>query len=1685
MTLQPHVRFALLVKSVHAIPGKWFTARCAVLVLLFCAHLSALPQGIHHVPVDTVVKPVNNLVALPAEKVEPNFTSFPAKEIMRPEVWAKVNPGKPYAAATTARYQTIGEDGVKYAEVIDKRTAYENFYINPEQPSAYALEKAIYPVNFQRNGEWIPIDPSLRPMGNDVYEAPDQWDPVGIQIRDRITYIRIGGEQVKFNNWRLYGVNGNDRTLLATADWSHYTIGADGIRIINIFPGIDAEMHVGRGVIKTSFIIHEYTFSPCEALHFEDGIAGIGDRGLYFIDNDNARKSAEAVYADVAGEPRALKIAPALGYVKQNYSATTSFPYHLSGNKLSIAVPGAYIINNLALGDVVIDPWVESVNSISQILVGTGSDGSCSFGSFCDYTISVTPPANSTIDNVGARVHVLANAPCGLENFAFAMRSGTCSSPAPGNAYSVGITGPGTAWPTAFSHPLLKPCMPAPSCSPSPVDFRFLLYRSCEGPIGCDNTCVGLASPLAVYIWGQTAELSAISITPANICAGGNLEFYATAQYGVPPFSSFEWSFDNFATIAGTGEMFTVPNTFAPGGPYRIYARATDACGILADNSKEFYVKPLPEITLGTGETVCDEATTNIVPASSLTGTTYSWTVVQTGVTGAAAGSGTSIQQKLTNTGTTPGTAVYTITPTASGCAGPPVTYTVTVQPVNNVLYVDALNGDDSNCGDAWTNALKTLSAALDMARRYTVVDSILVAEGTYYPTGDQSGTNRDSAFVIMRGKLKLFGGYPNGGGDRDVAAHPTILSGDIGVDNDYDDNSYHLMVMVDIPTTADSIVIDGFNFEKGNANGNQIIGYGTQGIYQGHGPGIYMQFNGNGQKTALRNLTFTGGTARILGGAVELVYASPYIQNCEFRDNRAIVGGGALSNDHAASPYVVDCRFINNTAHSFGGAVFTQEAASRPVFVNCSFISNRAIADPSGPANTYGGAFYSRTAADLTITNCIFLNNTATGGGGAICNGNDVVMNIAHSVFQGNVSVNADATTGTGGALQMNSGTVNIVHSVFVKNEAGGIADDGGGALMVYGGTITCTNVTMLDNETQSTGKPDANGISISAGTTCHFRNSIAWGAGAQVHNLGTFNNNHSLIRGTGTALPNLDLDPQFADAGNPVGPDGIWGTADDGLQLTPCSPAANMGNNAYVTLTSDFAGGVRILETVVDMGAYELQSPVTPLDFTDMVKTYGDPDAPMPNFTSCSGLPVTFTIADNTIATETSGELHILKAGTTTVTAHIPNGAADVTVNLTVNPKPVTVSLIAPVSKVYDGNANAVVSVANLQPAPGDVVGSDDVTIALSSTAAAYDTKDVGTGKTVTVPLANISLTGTSAANYIIANTSDVSAAIGVITPLAITVTADVQTKVYGDADPPLTYTVTPSPAPGDAFTGSLERDPGEDAGVYAIHQGTLALSSNYQLVYNSADLVINKAVLTVTAGSGTICLNEPPPTIPITYAGFKNGDNAASLPTRPTVPMPNYNAPGNYVLTPQGGVSPNYTFNYISGQLNVLPSPTGNIAQVPIGPGIVNTPGIPSGVQLTAPGGADYSYAWSTGESTKTITVKESGDYQVLVTHPSGCAVNFTVKVVKKTLVIPNIFSPNGDGIHDKWVIENLENFPGNVVQVYNRYGQLVFKMTNYTPWDGRVNGRDLPVGTYYYIIDPKNGEKPVTGYIDIIR
>lgn len=111
-----------------------------------------------------------------------------------------------------------------------------------------------------------------------------------------------------------------------------------------------------------------------------------------------------------------------------------------------------------------------------------------------------------------------------------------------------------------------------------------------------------------------------------------------------------------------------------------------------------------------------------------------------------------------------------------------------------------------------------------------------------------------------------------------------------------------------------------------------------------------------------------------------------------------------------------------------------------------------------------------------------------------------------------------------------------------------------------------------------------------------------------------------------------------------------------------------------------------------------------------------------------------------------------------------------------------------------------------------------------------------------------------------------------------------------------------------------------------------------------------------------------------------------------------------------------------------------------------------------------------------------------YTVTVTSPQGCISTDTVIVhLQPTIDIPSGITPNGDGKNDVWTLSGIELFPDCVVELYNRWGEMIFQSPGYsTKWDGTFKGKLLPVGTYYYIIDLHDPSIPVyTGSVTIMR
>lgn len=145
----------------------------------------------------------------------------------------------------------------------------------------------------------------------------------------------------------------------------------------------------------------------------------------------------------------------------------------------------------------------------------------------------------------------------------------------------------------------------------------------------------------------------------------------------------------------------------------------------------------------------------------------------------------------------------------------------------------------------------------------------------------------------------------------------------------------------------------------------------------------------------------------------------------------------------------------------------------------------------------------------------------------------------------------------------------------------------------------------------------------------------------------------------------------------------------------------------------------------------------------------------------------------------------------------------------------------------------------------------------------------------------------------------------------------------------------------------------------------------------------------------------------------------------------------------------------------------------------------------IHLTVTGGVEpYLYYWDNYRSDvpEMANIPE-GEYPVGVIDDNGCVSEEKVVTLTDVKVsclhIPNVFTPNGDGINDQWIIGNIEMFPDAQIYVFNRWGQMVYKAKgNDEPWTGELKNHFVPAGTYMYIIDLFNEEEPYEGTVTVL-
>ncbi|MDB5158042.1 MAG: hypothetical protein JWR50_2749 [Mucilaginibacter sp.] len=140
----------------------------------------------------------------------------------------------------------------------------------------------------------------------------------------------------------------------------------------------------------------------------------------------------------------------------------------------------------------------------------------------------------------------------------------------------------------------------------------------------------------------------------------------------------------------------------------------------------------------------------------------------------------------------------------------------------------------------------------------------------------------------------------------------------------------------------------------------------------------------------------------------------------------------------------------------------------------------------------------------------------------------------------------------------------------------------------------------------------------------------------------------------------------------------------------------------------------------------------------------------------------------------------------------------------------------------------------------------------------------------------------------------------------------------------------------------------------------------------------------------------------------------------------------------------------------------------------------------ITLTAPAGFT-KYEWNGKQGTSSFSTGQLGKVNLVVTDNNGCTASQTINITSHCddIHLPNTFTPNGDGINDTWTIAGLEGDESTTVKIYNRYGEMVFQSKGYSnPWNGTINGKKLPGGVYYYVINAHQSRQILSGNVTII-
>jgi titin len=454
---------------------------------------------------------------------------------------------------------------------------------------------------------------------------------------------------------------------------------------------------------------------------------------------------------------------------------------------------------------------------------------------------------------------------------------------------------------------------------------------------------------------------------------------------------------------------------------------------------------------------------------------------------------------------------------------------------------------------------------------------------------------------------------------------------------------------------------------------------------------------------------------------------------------------------------------------------------------------------------------------------------------------------------------------------------------------------------------------------------------------------------------------------------------------------------------------------------------------------------------------------------------------------------------AGTSTVTiTGTGNYLGDNPQTFTIAPKAITIRGNN-ASKIY-GDSNPSLSFSYSGLVAGDTE-IDQVPV-ISTTAST--TSGVGNYP--------ITLTGGSDPNYSLTLVEGVLQ----VSPAPLSLVVNNATKIYGQADPVYTYSLLGlKGSDTDAvLDGAFTRETGEDPGTYRISQGSLSAGANYTLTVTGASLQILKAKVSSVAQLALVTTAwSKEPALPATVKVLAAHGQDFQVEVKWDKSTLNLLARGTYSLTgtlilPAGIENPNQVLAKI--QVQVLPKPAPRDVTItnstfvgsttaffiPVGDFVVNDPLDNIHVVSLLGDGYDNTYFeiknnilfWSSAER---APGKTRFSIVVRVTDRDGNTLDkfFEIKRTRpdfSTVTIFNTFTPNGDRFNDTWGVPEVRFYEGARISVYERGGSRVFYTENPdVRWDGTFEGKELPVDSYYWVIQIRETGEIRRGVLNLIR